>query len=297
MSALHAHPAAALVPGVTARPNGFLLNVRAVARRELREAARSRWFVLYTIAFAGLGLAISYVSAITAGGAGLAGFGRTTAGLINLVLLVAPLMALTAGAGAIASDRERGMLAYLLAQPVTRTEVILGKYLGLASALAACVALGIGLCALALAWKGEATRPQSLLWLGGLSLVLMLAMLSVGFLISSMVRKASVAVGASIFLWLTLVFVTDLGLMAGTVALRLRVEELFALSLVNPLQVFKMWSLHSVDATLDVLGPAGLYAIEEHGSRLHLYFGACLGAWIVVPMAIASAVFARRSPL
>ena len=105
-------------PRAAARPPSFVRNVATVARRELREAITSRWFLLYTVSFAALGLAVSYVSAVGAGGAGLSGFGRTTAGLINLVLLVVPLMALTAGAGSIASDRERGMLAYLLAQPV-----------------------------------------------------------------------------------------------------------------------------------------------------------------------------------
>src|SRR5262245_59673222 len=130
-----------------------VVNTLTIARRELREAVGSRWFVLYTIAFTALGLGVSYSSAAGAGGAGLSGFGRTTAGLINLVLLVVPLMALTAGAGAIASDRERGMLAYLLAQPVSRIEVLLGKYIGLGGALLACICLGLGGCAAILAWK------------------------------------------------------------------------------------------------------------------------------------------------
>jgi Cu-processing system permease protein len=276
---------------------GVASNIITIAGRELREAVRSRWFVLYTFAFAVLGLGVSYVSAAGSGGLGLSGFGRTTAGLINLVLLVVPLMALTAGAGSIVGDRERGMLAYLLSQPVSRLEVVAGKYLGLAGALLACVCLGLGACAAVLAWQGEATRPQSILWLAGLSFSLALAMLSVGMLISVLARKASVAVGTAIFAWLTLVFVTDLGLMAGAVALRLRIEELFALSLINPLQVFKMWSLHSVDATLDVLGPAGLYAAEEYGPALHAIFGACLVAWMLVPLCLASVIFSRRSPL
>jgi Cu-processing system permease protein len=237
------------------------------------------------------------VSAVGAGGAGLSGFGRTTAGLINLVLLVVPLMALTAGAGAIASDRERGMLAYLLAQPVSRNEVIVGKYLGLAGALLACLSLGLGGCAVVLAVVGEATRPASILWLAGLSVGLALGMLSLGFLVSVLARSTSVAVGTAIFVWLSLAFVTDLGLMAGAMALRLRVEELFALSLLNPLQVFKMWSLHAVDATLDVLGPAGLFASEEYGPWLHLIFGACMAAWIALPLVAAALVFGRRSPL
>ncbi len=116
-------------------------------------------------------------------------------------------------------------------------------------------------------------------------------------LISALARRASVAVATAIFLWLTLVFVTDLGLMAGTVALRLRIEELFAISLVNPLQVFKMWSLFAGESSLDVLGPAGLYATEEYGPRLHAVFAACMGAWVALPLGAAVLVFRRRVPL
>jgi Cu-processing system permease protein len=280
-----------------APPPGFVSNTAAIACRELREAVHSRWFLLNTLAFAALGLGVSYLSAASTGGTGISGFGRTTAGLINLVLLVVPLMGLTAGAGAIASDRERGMLAYILAQPVSRVEVLLGKYLGLAAALLACICLGLGACAAIMAWKGGGTKAASILWFAGLSFGLALSMLSVGMLVSVWARKASVAVGTAVFLWLMLVFVSDLGLMAGTLALKLRIEQLFALSLINPLQVFKMWSLHAVDASLDVLGPAGLYASEEFGPRLHLIFGACLAAWIVLPLAAAGVLFTRRSPL
>lgn len=289
--------AADITGAISLAPPRAIRNIATVAKRELREAVRSRWFLLYTIAFAALGLGVSYVSAMATGGVGLSGFGRTTAGLINLVLLVVPLMGLTAGASAIASDRERGMLAYLLAQPVSRLETILGKYLGLGAALLACLCLGLGACAAVLAWAGEATEPASLIWLAGLAFALALGMLSLGMLVSVLARKASVAIGTAVFLWLALVFVTDLALMAGAVALRLRIEELFALSLFNPLQVFKMWSLHAVDATLDVLGPAGLYAVEEYGASLHLIFGACLAAWIILPLALAAAIFARRSPV
>lgn len=288
---------AAMAAATTRRPPSFARNVASIARRELRDALRSRWFLLYTLAFALLGLAVSFVSAAGAGGTGLSGFGRTAAGLVNLVLLVVPLMGLTAGAATIASDRERGMLPYLLAQPVSRGELLLGKFLGLAAALLACIALGIGTCALILAWKGLRTGSASILWLAGLSLMLALAMLSLGMLISTCARKASVAVGTAIFVWLALVFVSDLALMAGAMAMRMRIENLLALSLVNPLQVFKMWSLLASETSLDVLGPAGLYASEEFGPRLHAVFAACLGAWIVVPLSIAGAVLSRRSPL
>lgn len=278
-------------------PASAIRNTRTIAGRELREAVRSRWFVLYTLAFAVLGLAVSLVSATGAGGSGLSGFGRTTAGLVNVILLVVPLMALTSGAASIASDRERGMLSYLCSQPISRLEILLGKYFGLAAALLACLSLGLGACAVILACRGVETRATSFAWLTGLSFMLSLGMLSVGILISSLTRKASVAVGTAIFVWLTLVFVSDLALMAGTVALRLRIEELFALSLLNPLQVFKMWALHAVNASLDVLGPAGLYASEEYGPHLHFLFASCMLAWVILPLIVAASLLSRKSPL
>lgn len=276
-------------------PPHTLVTVAWIGVRELKDAIGTRWFTLYTLAFAGLGLGISFVSAAGAGGSGLSGFGRTSAGLINLVLLVVPLMALSAGASSIASDRERGMLAYLLAQPVSRVELLLGKFVGLAVALFGCILLGLGLCAIVVGFKGGEVDATSFAWLAGLSLFLSLGTLGTGMLVSVVTRRASVATGTAVFLWLVLVFGTDLALMAGTLALRLRVEELFALSLVNPLQVFKMWSLHAIDSTLDVLGPAALYAVEEHGDALHAIFGVCLTAWVVVPLSLACVLFSRRS--
>ncbi len=280
-----------------ARPAPWWSNISAVAGRELRDAVRARWFLLYTIAFAGLGLGISYISAAGSGAAGLSGYGRTTAGLINLVLLVVPLMALTAGAGSIAPDRERGMLSYLLAQSVSRWEVLLGKYLGLALALLACICLGLGVCAgvLALTHAGTSADARSLLWLGGLAFGLALGMLSIGMLVSVLAHTGSVATGTAVFLWLLLVFVSDLGVMAGVLALRMRIESLFAVSLANPLQVFKMWSLHAIDASLDVLGSVGLYASDTYPHGLGWMFAGSLAAWAVVPLVVAGLFFSRRS--
>lgn len=279
------------------RAPSFASNVFRLAARELRDAARSKWFLLYTAAFVALGLGVSYVSAASSGGTGLSGFGRTTAGLINLVILVVPLMALSAGAGSIASDRERGMLAYMLAQPITRLELLLGKFTGLATVLLTSICLGFGVCAGILAWKGSRADPVALASLVGLTFLLAMAMLGTGLLISVTTRKSSVAMGVAIFAWLTLVFVSDLGLMAGAVALRMRIENLFALSLLNPMQVFKMWALVSADTSLDVLGPAGLYATDTWGGGVVWIFAAALSLWIVLPLSVAAFLFSRRSPI
>lgn len=268
--------------------------ILAIARKEIRDALRNRWLLLYTAAFAVLALSLSWMSLAGGGSYGFAGFGRTAAGLVNLVLLVVPLMGLTVGAGTIAADAERGTLATLLSQPVGRGEVLLGKYLGLAATLAAALALGFGASGLVMALAGGAGDAAGYASLVGLTFVLALSMLSVGLLISVLARKASVATGVALFLWLTLAFLSDLGLMGSTVAFRLHVSELFGLALINPLQVFKMSVLGSIHATLDVLGPAGTYAMQSFGDRLPLVFGASLAAWVVLPLAASGLVFVRR---
>jgi Cu-processing system permease protein len=278
-------------------PPSCFKTIWLLAARELRLAVVSRWFVLYTAAFVALSLSVSYVSATILGSAGLSGFGRTSAGLINIVLLIVPLMAMTAGAGSIAGDRERGSLGYLLCQPVRRWELLLSRYFALTAALATSITLGFGLSAIVLAFAGSTAKPQAFLLLVALAVLLAAAMLSVGLLISVLSSRTSVATGIAIFLWLALVFGTDLALMAGTLAGRISIEWLFNLALLSPLQVFKMWSLQSVDATLDVLGPVGLYGQTVHGPRLTPILATALSAWIVLPLAAAIALFQKRSVL
>ena len=266
----------------------------AFAHREFRDAAGSRWFILYTIAFAALAIAVSYMSLSGVGSHGFAGFGRTAAGLLNLIVLVVPLMALMAGAGAIASERERGTLLYLLAQPVSRSQVLVGKYVGLAGALTCSLLIGFGLSAGVLAWRAGGVGVLAYVMLIGFTCALALAMLAVGVLISVLSRRQGVATGVGLFVWLALVFLSDLGLMAGTVLFKLRVQEVFALGILNPMQAFKMSVIVGMNASLDVLGPAGAYATRTFGHWLSPLLGAVLVVWIVLPLGAATIVFARK---
>jgi Cu-processing system permease protein len=269
-------------------------NVITIARKEIRDSIRNRWFQLDAIAFAVLALSFSYLSLAGSGSFGFAGFGKTAAGLVNLVLLVVPLMAITIGAGTIAGDAERGSLAYLLAQPVSRAEVLFGKYLGLATALSAALALGFGISGIVLAANGVSAEVGAYAALVIWALFLALAMLSVGFFVSVLSRKVSVATGAALFLWLALAFLSDLGLMGGAIAFKLRVPELFGLAMLNPLQSFKLAVLRAVHSSLDVLGPAGIYAAQTFGSQLSILFSVSLAAWVVAPLAASQIVFQRR---
>jgi Cu-processing system permease protein len=273
-------------------------NIAVIAAKELQDAARNRWMVLYAAVFAIVSLAVASMGLSGIGGYGLAGFGRTAAGLVNLVLLIAPLMGLTMGALSIASERERGTLLYLQAQPVNGIEVLLGKYLGMALALFGALALGFGASGVLIAWRAGATQAFAYLTLAGLAYLLALASLSTGFLLSTLVRKGATAAGMALFAWLLLAFFGDLGLMSTAVVMKLDVQLLFALTLANPLQVFKTASILLIQGGLDVLGPAGVYALRTYSSMtLTALLLGVMALWILAPLATSYVALQRKGGL
>lgn len=269
-------------------------NVLTLTQKELRDARHNRWYLLYTAIFTLLALAMAWFGLSGMGSSGLAGFGRTAASIINLVLLVVPLMGLTLGALSLAGERERGTLLYLLAQPVTPFEVFAGKYLGLAVAMFNALLFGFGISGVLIAWQESLVDAGAYLLVVAFAFLLGLVSLSLGFLISSLSRKGATAISIALFVWLALVFFGDLGLMGTALVLELRVEELFALALANPVQIFKIAAILDIRSSLEVLGPAGLYAVRTFGARLLPVLVGALVAWAALPLAGAYSVFRRR---
>ncbi len=271
-------------------------NIFTITQKELRDARRNRWFLLYALAFAGLSLALARMTLSGVGSGGLAGYGRTSASLINLILLIVPLMGLTLGALSLAGEREKGTLLYLMAQPITQMELLLGKFIGLALALMAAITMGFGLTAVLIAFSGGADSSTYLTLLA-LACLLAVASLSVGYLISATVQRGTTAVGLALFVWLILVFFGDLGLMGSALVMRLDVGQLFWLALLNPLQLFKIAAILDLRSNLEVLGPAGVYAYRTFGTQLLPLLVGLLLAWSVLPFVTAIQIFKRKGVL
>jgi Cu-processing system permease protein len=263
------------------------LGVFLVMGKELQDTRRSRWFLLLAVVFAGLALALSLLGMSALGAIGGAGFGRTTASLLNLVMLIVPLMGLLMGALSVAGEREHGTLQTLLAQPVLLEEVLLGKFLGLAAALLGTILAGFGLAALVIARQSGSPQVGGYLVLVGYTALFGLGCLSVGFLISAVARRTASAVGIALFAWLSSVFLGDLGLIGTSVVLQLSPRSLLWLSLANPAQVFKLAVLQGIQRNLESLGPGGLYATEVLGGYLPMTLTGLLVLWAIVPFAVA----------
>lgn len=269
------------------------LILRTIGGKELRAGLRNRWFLLYTLLFLVLSVAFATVAIAGSTLTGQPGFGRTSAGLMNLMLLIVPLIGLTVGAQAIVAEREDRFLDFQLAQPVAPAEVYVGKYLGAAASLVLMLAFGLGAAGVILAVRGGAADAADFLLLVLLTMLLGLAMLSCGYLVSSFAPRTATALGIAVTLWLVFVMLGDLGLMGSAAIMKMTPGTLLGLTLVNPLDVYKLAGVSLLQSSLDVLGPAGAYAIDRFGSGLIGLLLALLVLWVVLPLPIGYWLFRR----
>jgi Cu-processing system permease protein len=237
-----------------------------VAAREVREAVRSRWFLLSAASFLVLSLGLSLLGLAGAQRSGLAGFDRTTAGLLNLALLFVPLVTLCLGSLGLAGEMEDGSLAVLLAQPLSRGEVYLGKYLGLLGAVGASIFAGFGASGLIIGALAGGGNAMAFLQLVGLAVLLAAATLALGTVLSAAFSSRAKAVGGAFAAWMIVVYASDLGTIGLVAARSLSPGQVFALALFNPVEQARVLGTLALTNRADVLGVVGIYGQDLLGA-------------------------------
>lgn len=267
--------------------------VMTIARREWRDALAARWFWFYAAAVTALCGGMFWLAAALIPG-GLSGFvigGRVLLTTVNLFGLLVPLMGLTAGVQSIARERDRRTLGYLLAQPVARTEVLLGKWLGTAGALGVAVAAATAVMVFA-AWWLYLPLPFSVLLLTGvLAWLLALATLSIGLIVGAKASGLAAGQGALLGVWLLLVVLADLGVMGAVLLRKLSLSSLVFLSVINPVHQFRIAAVAAFRPALDVLGPAGAYLYDRLDTGVIPVLVTVLLMWTVAALLIAVEAF------
>jgi len=268
--------------------------VAVVAREEFRLALESRWLFGFTVLFAGLVLGLSYFGLAQSREVGLQGFARVTLSLMNLVLLIVPLTGLLLGVTSLTGGGET--LPLLLAQPVTRGEVLAGKYLGLCLALGVAQALGFGGGGLVIALNAGADQLPGFAALTLVSIALGTLSIATALAIASLLPDRLRALSAALLLWLLLVVAYDLVVLGATALLRgLPLEAvLFPTLLLNPVDLSRVMVTLALGSG-SLFGPTSAVLVRLFGSHMGLALGAVtLVAETAIPLAIAARVFRRR---
>lgn len=259
-------------------------NASRILAYQLRDVARNRWVIAYAIV-----LLVLTEALFRLGGDA----GRVLLSLLNVVLILVPLVALTFGTLYLYSARE--FIEMLLAQPVGRGAMFSGLWGGLALPLSASLVMGLGLPFLLHA--GEGGLPlHSLVVLLATGVLLTLAFTAIAFLVALRFEDRARGFGAALLLWFACAVVYD-----GLVLLVIAVfgdypleTPLLIMSLINPLDLGRLLLLLDFDVAA-LMGYTGAVFKQFLGTSLGLTVAtiALLG-WTGIPLALGFRRFRAR---
>ncbi|WP_210529545.1 ABC transporter permease [Rubellimicrobium arenae] len=270
--------------------------VLATAAAEFRIALRNRWVAIVIAMMTLFSLVLSAAGSAPTGDLGVDRLSVTVASLTSLGVYLVPLVALLMSFDAIAGEVERGTLPLVLTYPVSRGELLAGKFAAHLGILALATGVGYGAASVA-AFAVDAHAAQglpALLRLFWTSLLLGATFLGVGYAISAWARRPGAAAGLAIGLWLVLIVLYDLGLLAGVVS---GGDGVFTtrvfpwLLLANPADAFRLYNLAASEAATAAAGVGGAAAtIPALESLLSI------AGWPVLAFLLARLAFQRVTP-
>ena len=255
-----------------------------VLKYQASDAARSRWLFVYALFFfvASEGL-LRYAG----------GDAKAVLSLVNVVLFVIPLVTLVLGTVYLYNAREFTEL--LLAQPVPRSRLFAGLYLGLALPLASAFVGGVAIPFLLRGGGDPAQRP-ALLTLLAVGVVLTCVFTAIAFVIAVRAEDRLRGLGLAIGAWLLLALLYD-GAVLVVVAMfaDYPIEgPLLALTFANPIDLARVILLLELDVSA-LMGYTGAVFQNFFSGALGVAAAAAaLLAWIAVPIALAARCFRRK---
>ena len=123
--------------------------VYTVAKKEFMDNVRNKWVLILSLIFMALTIVFSYFGgAASGGGVKFQGFGDTVAAMSSIAAIFLPIIAIMLGYGSVISERENGSMGVVMGCPVSRFDVIIGKFAGLGSVLMATILIGFGISGL-----------------------------------------------------------------------------------------------------------------------------------------------------
>ncbi len=270
--------------------------ILVIARLELLVARRNMWVTTSVLIMSLFSLVLALAAGATSGTLGVDPLSVAAVSITTLSVYLVPLIALLLSFDAIAGEIERGTLALGLAYPLSRVQILMGKFLAHFLVLAFAIGVGLVLAALLTLWRhgpdGLSFAP--LLRLFVTALPLGATFLGLGYAVSALARQPGMASGIVIAVWLVLVVLYDLGLLGALVADNggYFTSTIFPfLLLANPTDAFRLLNMPEVSVAvlasgLNAAGPAaGMNALV-----------ASLLGWPVLTLLLAWFAFSRVEP-
>jgi ABC-2 type transport system permease protein len=240
------------------------------ARTDISESLRSRWFLVYTLVFGGVIVAL-FMSGLTESRVmGFSGLSRLLVTYLQITMAILPVFVLITTVRSVAGDREAGVFEYMLSLPVSLFAWFWGKMLGRFAVVFLPVFLAM-LVAVAWGLGKHAEIPwQQVAWYTGFLLSLAWCFLGIGMLVSTLARSSDVATGIAFMIWLGLLLFMDLILLGLLVRQGMPSESVIVIALFNPMQVFRTAAMMLFDPQLVLLGQSAYVILDNFGHTGYL---------------------------
>jgi|SRR5690625_641432 len=273
------------------------MNIGLLALHEIRAGLRNRLVIATTVVLGALALSIVLLGSAPTGSVKVDPLAVVVVSLASLTIFLVPLIALLLSFDSIVGEHERGTLMLLLSYPVARWQVVVGKVIGQSAILAFATVIGYGFAGVALWLQTDISTASlhSFVYLLASSIMLGAAFISIGCLVSTLVRERATAAGLAVGVWLFFVLVYDtalLGVLVADQGKTIGQAALDMLLLFNPTDAYRLFNMMATESVSVYSGMAG----PGDTSSLPLSaFLLALCAWIIVPIVLAIFSFERRS--
>lgn len=235
---------------------------------------RSRWSLAYLLFYAAATTILVYLSA---------DLSKVAVSLMNLVLILTPLTGTLFGM--IQYYHSREFIELLLAQPVRRSSVFLGMYLGIALSLGLSMVAGVGI---PLALSGELFSGSSSAFFILIISAFFLTLIFTGIAFTTALYNENRlrGFGLSILIWLLMAFVYDGLILTLLLVFEDYPLEGFALAstLLNPVDLARVLILLELDLSA-IMGYSGAVFKRFFGTGTGIVLSILvLSFWTLVPI-------------
>jgi Cu-processing system permease protein len=266
------------------------------SREALTLAVRSRLLQIFAVVFGALALFVAASGYVLTGGTGLQDFSRTSASLVELVLLIVPLASLVIGVTALTPDAGAAELLY--SQPVARHSVLIGRLAGLFVALVAAEAVGFGAAGVVLFSRTGERGVGAFLAVFGAAAVLTAVFLSIAAAIvgGATSRRRARSLATALGVWLVAVVLFDIAALglASWLPSGPASRVLMVSAVANPVDAVRTATLFALEGTT-AFGAASLAFLRftngVAGAAVWLVGSAIV--WILLPLLIGARRLAR----
>ncbi len=240
--------------------------LRAAALLELGEVRRSRWVPFATGLYGVLAAVLVGVGMRESSVLGFTGMSRVVLSYVHVLLVVIPLIALTATTQVINRARDDGTIELLFSHPLSREGYFVAvTFTRLVVLVGPLVILLFLMTLVGRVVFGESFEGAMLLRSVAVCTALAWAFVGVGLAISTLTRNQARAVVLGLVAWALAIAVLDLALVPLLLSLRLDARSVFLLAISNPVQAARLALLSGIEPDLGTLGPVGFYLRHSVG--------------------------------